>query len=485
MGKEHHIPTTPEQHLRNTLHSLEQQLSKLRARLRIPTMPRHDPELPTDAVDGEHALHNGVPWYYWDGAWHSFADPGTLIYVGTYPGDTDTTPDSPPFQNGWHNVGGDFPLLKFAKGGDTYARMEGAIDGGVDGTVVFTLPVGYRPEQSLRFVAALSAGSDIMTVQIDPTGDVTIVARGFVPGSGSVGVDALSTAGGADGEVLTIVSGTPTWAVPAPSTAATTNIRLETVDVAARGSIDFHADDVITIAATDDAPHDEVDVTIGIAPGTEGQVLTVVAGVVTWADPIAPTPPTAVYPSVAADDVVAGAEPEIDVHSVNLVHVAAADTPGTKVDLQIGLVAGGDGQVVKTVAGVPAWADEGAARVLVINWFGALPAVAGPTQSFRVPYVNGVSRQFNLQRLTLRVETVGTSTTSISLQKSPSGGGFVATAIGAASVVTGVHEDSEDGTGGGGALGFVTSGDLVRVNFTGIGAGAASFTVEMEALEVV
>jgi hypothetical protein len=480
MGKEHRIPTTPSQHLGHKLHSLEQQLSKLKARLRIPTMPRHDPELPLDATDGEHALHNGVPYYYWDGAWHGFSDPGTLIYVGTYPGDTDTTPDSPPFQNGWHNAGGDFPLLKFAKGGDTYVRMEGAIDGGADGTVVFTLPVGYRPEQSLRYVGALSAGSDIMTIQVDPTGDVTVVARGFVPGSGTVGVTALSTAGGADGEVLTIVSGTPTWAVPTPSVAATTNIRRNTVDIAARGSIDFHPADVISIAAADDAPHDEVDITIGITPGTEGQVLTTVSGDPIWQDPIAPTPPSAVYPSVAADGVVAGAEPEINFRSVNVVHVHADDDPATKVDVEISLTAGGEGQVIKTVGGVPEWADNTQARTLIIQWFGALPGAPGATQSFRVPYVNGVLRQFDLQRITLRVETVGTSGTSISLQKSPSGGGFVATAIGAAAVATGVHEDSE--TAG---LGFVQSGDLVRVNFTGIGAGAQSYTVEMEALEVI
>jgi hypothetical protein len=480
MGKEHRVPTTPDQHLGHKLGRIQQDLSRLKARLRIPTMPRHDPELPLDAIDGEHALHLGVPYYYWDGAWHPFDDAGTLIYVGTFPGDTGTTADSPPFQNGWHNVGGDFPLLKFSRGGDGYGRMEGSIDGGVDGTVVFTLPVGYRPEQSLRFVNALSSGSDIMTVQVDPTGDVIVVSRGFVPGSGSVGVTALSTAGGADGEVLTIVSGTPTWAVPTPSSAATTNIRRETIDIAARGSIDFHEADVISIAAADDAPNDEVDVTIGINPGTEGQVLTTVAGVTVWQDPVSPTPPPASYPSVAVAGSAIGAEPEINLQPQNVLEIVATDTPGVETDVNIGLAAGGEGQVVKTVAGVPTWADDVQARTLIIQWFGALPGAIGATQAFRVPYVNGVSRTFDLQRLTLRVEIVGTSTTSISLQKSPSGGAFVPTAIGAAAVATGVHEDSETA-----ALGNVQSGDLVRVNFTAIGAGAASYTVEMEALEVV
>lgn len=405
---------------------------------------------------------------------------GQVIYVGTYPTDANTTPESPVFQNGWGNVGGNYPPLAFAMSVDGYVRLEGTCDGGVDGTVVFTLPQGYRPDQSQRFVGALSSGSDFMTVQVDPTGNVTVVARGFDPGTGGLDPSKIATNGQPDGKVLTIVSGVAAWASPTSTSTATTQVDVNGSVIGTRGIINFKNSGVTTVIGADDPADSRVEVTFGISAGGEGQVLTTVSGVPAWHD-IATPPSTAYYPAILVSGGLVGTEAKIDFLPLNVVEIIGADIAGTEIDVSIGLTAGADGQVMQTVAGIPVWADlPVSAKTLIIQWFGALPVAAGPTQVFRVPYLNGVLRTFNLQRLTLRVETTGTTATSITCQKSPSGGAFNPTSIGSASVGSGVHEDSETTS-----LGTVQSGDLVRVNFTAIGAGAASYTVEMEGLEVV
>jgi hypothetical protein len=406
---------------------------------------------------------------------------GTLVYVGTYPTDPNTTYESVPFQNGWGNVGGNYPATAFCVGPDGFVHIEGAMTGGVDGTVAFTLPTLYCPPKSLRFIGALSSGSDFLTLQVDPTGDVTVVASGFVPGDGSVGVGKLAVGSGTDGQVLTIVAGAVEWATPASSVTANVTIRKNTANIGTRGAIDFHTGSVMSITTADDPANGEVDVTVDITPGTEGQVLTIVSGAVQWQDPIAPTPGTAVYPIVAVGGVGIGAEHIIDFHGDSIIAVTPTDTPGNKVELDFVIQPGGSGQYLQTIAGVVQWADPPTqARTVMLDWFGALPAAVGATQTLRVPYINGSLRTFTLQRLTLRVETTGSSATSITLQKSSAGSTFIPTSIGTASVGSGVNEDSETTS-----LGTVQSGDIVRVNFTAIGVGAASYLVQMEALEVV
>lgn len=100
--------------------------------------------------------------------------PGRWIYVGTYPGDAGTVPESPPFQNGHSNSGGGFPPLRFRISKWRDVEIEGAVDGDI-GTVIFTLPLEYRPDYSLRFTCP-SATSVPATIQIDPNGDVTQIA---------------------------------------------------------------------------------------------------------------------------------------------------------------------------------------------------------------------------------------------------------------------------------------------------------------------
>jgi hypothetical protein len=409
------------------------------------------------------------------------ASHGHLIYVGTYPTDPNTSSESPPFQNGWGNIGGDYPPLAFCLTAAGFVEFEGTCDGGTDGSVVFTLPEGYRPDQSQRFVAALSAGSDFMTLQVDPTGDVTVVARGFDPGVGGFDPTKISTAGATPGQVLTDVGGVATWADPASGVAATTEIEMAGTVIGSRGTLNFTGDGVATVSGADDAPDDRVNIQVGIsASDTDGQVLTTVGGVAVWEDPSMPPSPPAVYPTIQVSGVAVGSEPTINFVEENVVSIVGIDNTGTDIEIDIGLAPGADGQVLQTVAGVPTWSDFTVPRILKVELFGALPASPGATQALFVPYVDGVSHTFDLQRIYARVETPGASGTVLSIQKSPSGGPFVGTDIGDATIPGGANDVTVTSS-----LGTVDSGDLVRVNFSALGAGAASFYVEFEAIEEV
>jgi hypothetical protein len=133
---------------------------------------------------------------------------------------------APPFENGWGWQGGTTVHPEFYLAPDGEVRMHGALDtGGTVPSVVFTLPEGFRPEKSERFVGAMSVGADTATIQVDPDGSVTIVAVGYSPAPGSVNPNVLDLTGGADGDVLTIVSGNATWeasTVPSPGSVVTT-----------------------------------------------------------------------------------------------------------------------------------------------------------------------------------------------------------------------------------------------------------------------
>lgn len=99
--------------------------------------------------------------------------PGQWIAVGTYPGDAGTVPESPPFQNGWGNVGSGNAALSFYVDKWRRVHIRGAVQGGAMGSVIFTLPTEYRPESTERFIVA---GDDTFAIiQIDPNGDVSRV----------------------------------------------------------------------------------------------------------------------------------------------------------------------------------------------------------------------------------------------------------------------------------------------------------------------
>ncbi len=81
--------------------------------------------------------------------------PGRWIYVGDYPGDPDTTPDSPPFLNGWSNVGGGSRRLRFRRTTEWSIEIEGDITGGSPETVVVNLSDFYRPPEDVPIVGTI------------------------------------------------------------------------------------------------------------------------------------------------------------------------------------------------------------------------------------------------------------------------------------------------------------------------------------------
>lgn len=97
--------------------------------------------------------------------------PGRWIYVGTGPLSSD---ESPAFQNGATNSGGGFVPMRFRVNKWRVVEVEGAVDVAL-GDVIFTLPVGYRPDYSLRFVCASDTETPAV-IQVDPNGDVTQVS---------------------------------------------------------------------------------------------------------------------------------------------------------------------------------------------------------------------------------------------------------------------------------------------------------------------
>lgn len=76
----------------------------------------------------------------------------------------------PAFQNSWNfNTNN----VRFKKDKSGFLVMDGVAFGGSTGTVVFTLPVGYRPATSKRFYGASNA-VDTSQVYIATNGDVSI-----------------------------------------------------------------------------------------------------------------------------------------------------------------------------------------------------------------------------------------------------------------------------------------------------------------------
>jgi hypothetical protein len=78
----------------------------------------------------------------------------------------------PAFQNAWANVGGALQGARFKRVGNV-VFVQGHVTGGAVGTIVFTLPAGYRP------AATLHAGfnsNGAQAVSVAANGDVGVMA---------------------------------------------------------------------------------------------------------------------------------------------------------------------------------------------------------------------------------------------------------------------------------------------------------------------
>lgn len=83
------------------------------------------------------------------------------------------TAGEPVFKNSWVNTGV-LNLAQFRKDPFGVVKLSGYVKSGAAGTVVFTLPVGYRPVDQVGFSCYCSGGSCLVTV--DANGDVRVTA---------------------------------------------------------------------------------------------------------------------------------------------------------------------------------------------------------------------------------------------------------------------------------------------------------------------
>lgn len=106
--------------------------------------------------------------------------PGTWVYAGTYPTDPNTTPDSPPFENGWSNAGGTSQRLRFRRTNENQTEVQGVVTGGVVGTVVTTMPDAIYIPLEDQYAAGVGADWLLNT-------DGELVSIVTASGSGSTG----------------------------------------------------------------------------------------------------------------------------------------------------------------------------------------------------------------------------------------------------------------------------------------------------------
>jgi hypothetical protein len=118
------------------------------------------------------------------------------------------------------------------------------------------------------------------------------------------------------------------------------------------------------------------------------------------------------------------------------------------------------------------------ARPFGFGWFGPYPLNIIQGATFVVPEVEGASMTFNLTRILFRLNTPGTTSTTMHVEKSSGGGAFSGSTVGGVTLTAGSYE-GEDTT----SLGSVTSGDLLRLVWDTVGTNARDYTVEVEGTE--
>lgn len=79
-----------------------------------------------------------------------------------------------PFENSWANVGGaNDPDAQFYISEEGEAKLMGLVDGGAEGTTIFTLPEECRPRHREEFVCAVEGGGTA-NVAVYPNGEVVL-----------------------------------------------------------------------------------------------------------------------------------------------------------------------------------------------------------------------------------------------------------------------------------------------------------------------
>lgn len=107
--------------------------------------------------------------------------PDKWLWFGTYPGDSFTTSDSPPFENSYARAGAPFtghdgfPRVRW----DEHGRLEfaGVVVAGTDASVMVTLPPMWLPNADDFWTAAVLTGSTPALAQMyleASSGEITV-----------------------------------------------------------------------------------------------------------------------------------------------------------------------------------------------------------------------------------------------------------------------------------------------------------------------
>lgn len=79
----------------------------------------------------------------------------------------------PAFQNSWINYGSGYDVVSYMRDAAGFVHLRGAATGGSTGTVIFTLPINYRPLTRVAMTTQ-AIGSGFGSTVIETNGNVAL-----------------------------------------------------------------------------------------------------------------------------------------------------------------------------------------------------------------------------------------------------------------------------------------------------------------------
>lgn len=91
----------------------------------------------------------------------------------------------PALLNNWANFGGNFNAVGYWKDSFGVVHLRGLVKSGTPESVIFTLPVGYRPPSYEVFATTGSTAMGAQMARVDVQTDGSVVAKGFLSTNGT------------------------------------------------------------------------------------------------------------------------------------------------------------------------------------------------------------------------------------------------------------------------------------------------------------
>lgn len=82
------------------------------------------------------------------------------------------TEGEPAFQNGWVQYSWDHPQISFYKDNYGIVHLKGLTKSGTANTIIYTLPVGYRPKENMHLIIQGNQTDPVCTAHVYANGDV-------------------------------------------------------------------------------------------------------------------------------------------------------------------------------------------------------------------------------------------------------------------------------------------------------------------------